>query len=74
MIPICQSKLGTVSLEGNIITQDIAIEIAQALLATWGQVHPKGKAKVVFEIEPKTFSECPHYPTLAEGLEAEGYS
>lgn len=63
-----------VSLAGDSITREEAIEIASRLLERWGQVHPKAKAVMLYEVEPKHYSECPHYPTLEDGLEEEGYT
>ena len=66
-----------VCLEGNEITQEEALELAKKLVNTWGRVHRYAKAVIFYEVEPRVFSECPHYgPTeegLKRGLESEGY-
>jgi len=63
--------------DGNSITQEEALESARKFVETWGQVHQHAKAVILYEVEPKTFSECPHYEATKEGLEMgleiEGY-
>ena len=74
MLTLLSLKNGKeVSLTGDSVTQEEALEIAQKLLRTWGQVHPKAKAVMLYDVEPKRFRECSHYPTLEEGLAAESY-
>ena len=67
----------SIYIDGNSITQDEVLGIAKKLVETWGQVHSHAKAVVLYEIEPITFSECPHYEATKEGLEmgleVEGY-
>lgn len=61
-----------VRLDGDVVTQEDALEVARSLVNTWGQLHPKAVAKVLIEVTPNHWSDCPHYEDLAEGLLAEG--
>ena len=62
-----------VYLDGDEITRNDAIAIANKLLKVWGQVHPKARALLVYEVTPQHYSDCNHYETLEEGLKGEGY-
>lgn len=74
MIPILRLKNGKwVYLEGSSVTKKEALEIADRLIALWGQILPQAKAVMLYEVSPQWFSPCPHYQKLADGLESEGY-
>ncbi len=71
MIPLLSLGNGkTLHLDGNEITQEEALDAAQKLLVTWGQIDHHVKAIVVYKIDNDQFCECPHAATLKEALEA----
>ena len=61
-------------MDGQEVTQQYVLGIAASLVSTWGTLHPKARARLLIEVEPQHYSDCPHYDTLKEGLETEGYA
>ena len=57
-----------VYIEGDSVTQDEALELANSLVAVWGVVHPFAKAVILYEVEPVSYSNCPHYDFTKDGL------
>ena len=58
-----------VYLDGDSITQEEALEIAECLCHTWGVIDQYITAYVLYDVKPRHRADCHHYTTLEDALE-----
>ena len=68
---ICESRMGEWYLPRAYSLDFLnAVKLAKALLEPFRPSHPRISVYVGFEVEPDQFTECPHFLTPEDALEA----